>query len=1340
MAEFARPQGTPLFYEDFEIEGRLGRCKICIQGGPALWTKLGNLRAHETLKIHKDNVAQAILRDSQLQGVDAGKKRRWQAYVEDCPDDDPPPRAPIPWFTSPAFEDDSFATGPSVTAQPSQSTMPVRETEAHTRHLPLEMQDALSGGVDFSSADLPTPQGASDITLEDVLSGAGLLDAVMNFEDEESPPAPSVEDQWAVEDQQATPERPIPSATEISEALFGSSTAPPDVFPYPDAGMLKTDILFSSPTIRFSRSQKEAILAWGKEMGAREVPSLYGLDKFQLDALESVGDPTEKIHASSGNVFYMNSIYQALARDYAHPERRRKMRLFPEFTDGRRIQEAWHASKWLVDAPDDILTPMTRVRGKDFFVNELTFCTDKSWFIPTRFFDFEGGLWAKGRRATESKVPKDKISVLPCSSFHSPWPEIEARARDKNIFTPECAHFASLMPHPTRALAGGLEVECPPLIIFIDDVSGNSSKQWNVHYSCYVSNASLPRAELEKDGNIRFVATSPHASPMEIIRAICESLKKGVAKPFQVWDSVKKRPVLICPWILLLPGDNPMQAELCSHIGLQGNHFCRMCHSGGDHTFKASNDGFASLMVPGRARTVSETREAIMAQLMLATHAAGEKPVKNAITASGVKDSFAMPVLNQLIAKGKILRRATTTRKALTPEMVNKELYEELMKKMDVPLCNPLLEMGGLDVHLDTPVEPLHTHLLGVVKYFWSQTVWVLEKQNRFAEFQTRLNSLSRLGLKIPNIMADYMCRYRGALIGKHFKTISQVMAFAICGLVDVTLQDAWSSIGYLTVLIWETEITDIKVYTKELRTVIQETIDFAAALSPGLLTEKNKFHILAHLPDHIERFGPALLFSTERYESFNHIFRLCSIHSNRQAPSRDIAKTFANQDRCRHMVSGGYWLNKATGEWVQAGNGVLQHIAEHTIDARLLGLTPEKTATPGEMTLLPLPPRRPGQPPPQHPLVSWAHTESARILPPLIPLDGEWNRAASVVTESGDSACVGSEVVVRETGLDSGMSSTTEITPNNHDCTSGQCSATGTQRLRQEREDSTRTRQVIQHSDTVNYVLNLTALHNQAYMRSSLPAALRTRPTFFDDRAALHKRAAESLRDTKLQKKLAREAVIRRSAESALRATTTNAAGANDVLNLALTDSALDTALGPSDDLANTMSSSTSENAARVSPGTPALQPTSHDAMAAPPATSLAAPRGPRQRKGPARLSGTSARSAAAGSGSITIQHAQLDVRMAADVASERRAHVGCATAGEGEPSRSEVPPTGSASLLVCPGEPPSTSGLVLHTLDTSPAVTKTAPPAPKRRKVRATADPEATAARETMFRAMFK
>ena len=77
------------------------------------------------------------------------------------------------------------------------------------------------------------------------------------------------------------------------------------------------------------------------------------------------------------------------------------------------------------------------------------------------------------------------------------------------------------------------------------------------------------------------------------------SHRSGSTKPFKVWDAVKKRHVLIRPWILFLHGDNPMQAELCSHIGLNGNYFCRMCHCGGDQKFKASNEGFASLMKVG---------------------------------------------------------------------------------------------------------------------------------------------------------------------------------------------------------------------------------------------------------------------------------------------------------------------------------------------------------------------------------------------------------------------------------------------------------------------------------------------------------------------------------------------------------------------------------------------------------------------------------------------------------------------------------------------------------------------------------------------------------------------
>lgn len=63
----------------------------------------------------------------------------------------------------------------------------------------------------------------------------------------------------------------------------------------------------------------------------------------------------------------------------------------------------------------------------------------------------------------------------------------------------------------------------------------------------------------------------------------------------KVWDCERGRYILIRPWLLLLPGDNPMQAEECSHIGMKGNHYCRCCHVGGTTKFKESDDGYPTL-------------------------------------------------------------------------------------------------------------------------------------------------------------------------------------------------------------------------------------------------------------------------------------------------------------------------------------------------------------------------------------------------------------------------------------------------------------------------------------------------------------------------------------------------------------------------------------------------------------------------------------------------------------------------------------------------------------------------------------------------------------------------
>jgi hypothetical protein len=49
------------------------------------------------------------------------------------------------------------------------------------------------------------------------------------------------------------------------------------------------------------------------------------------------------------------------------------------------------------------------------------------------------------------------------------------------------------------------------------------------------------------------------------------------ADGIEAYDCYYKEVVLLVPWLFGLPGDNPMQSELCSHIGMSGNLFCRMC-------------------------------------------------------------------------------------------------------------------------------------------------------------------------------------------------------------------------------------------------------------------------------------------------------------------------------------------------------------------------------------------------------------------------------------------------------------------------------------------------------------------------------------------------------------------------------------------------------------------------------------------------------------------------------------------------------------------------------------------------------------------------------------------
>ncbi|TFK95307.1 hypothetical protein BDV98DRAFT_494743, partial [Pterulicium gracile] len=69
----------------------------------------------------------------------------------------------------------------------------------------------------------------------------------------------------------------------------------------------------------------------------------------------------------------------------------------------------------------------------------------------------------------------------------------------------------------------------------------------------------------------------------------------------------------------------------------------------------------------------------------------------------------------------------------------------------------------------------------------------------------------------------------------------------------------------------------------------------------------KPKFHFLLHLPLYICQFGLSIIFSTKRYELFNHVFRLSCIFSNCQSPSCDSCLMFNWSNLMKHIATGGY-------------------------------------------------------------------------------------------------------------------------------------------------------------------------------------------------------------------------------------------------------------------------------------------------------------------------------------------------------------------------------------------------------------------------------------------------
>ncbi|KAJ3727978.1 hypothetical protein C8R42DRAFT_755961 [Lentinula raphanica] len=957
--------------------------------------------------------------------------------------------------------------------------------------------------------------------------------------------------------------------SDLEEEDYSQDSTQSKYYPYPSKLVMLMDILDNLPRLRLSSHSVKLFLWMLKELGVPEVPSFNKFRALQESLRKKCGY-TPKAHISDfKNHYHSISLQDSIAKDFANPQIAPHINLYPERTDGAR-SETWQFDRW-TEFPPEQLTPMFSRGMKQFWIEEVAQLSDGSFVIPHNWIyvntagarDLCSDCSIIQQTATGWVITNEQRTISSSMFIHN-YEDVISKLNFSVIPWNPDTNPVPEMPNSLRKIAEGDDLYVVMVPLWCDDVSGNKSKQYNKHINIYSVNGSLPGQILQQEYFVNFVSTSPNATPLEQFASLRDEIRETEKNPVRCYNAATGRMCRTIIRVPILPADNPAQSEEASHMGSKANHPCRKCNVGGSYKETETPEGyhcFFFLQVSVR-RSADEIKTELNDQLRAAMTGV-EANVTKSQTESGTKDKITQTWIEKLIAQARTFKEETS----LTEVEITAKL-QEWFENQPGNKMNPLLDITGLDPSQDTPVEILHTVLLGIVKYVWAMTHTAMSEKE-LELLAIRLQSTDLDGLTVPPLRAAYMIQYRNNLIGKHFKTLMQILPFHIHNFtkLDSAHFTLIRSVGALAALLWVPEINNMDQYLDDIETLVGNVLDAFADVAPSKILAKIKIHLLTHLRDDIRRFGPLIRYSTEIFECFNAVFRLCSIYSNHQAPSRDIAFKFASMGRMKHILSGGFWQHENLhGEqtWVQASDAVRGILRDVPIIQRHLGWVPQSDFQRGQISFKSR--AKANEIPWQESQAAIATKNSS-----LPPQNIAWFTGSSpkVIAQTGDICTIGSwvfakteevkfedslpligriaEILLRgDSKISQGVitleqfqlganlhedfqcpvlrrcmpqklvavrSSAVQFRFSvQHDCRLAKCQPTHRVHQIQERQITERTQLLLKHTDDDNFVINMYALHNAMVLRETLPCTLWQPSPLYEDRQARHHEIAVTL------------------------------------------------------------------------------------------------------------------------------------------------------------------------------------------------------------------------------------
>ncbi|KAG1784909.1 uncharacterized protein HD556DRAFT_1314704 [Suillus plorans] len=595
------------------------------------------------------------------------------------------------------------------------------------------------------------------------------------------------------------------------------------------------DILMHLPRSVFSERQIDILLWLLRVNNVVDVPSVKSVKLIKDTIQRLCGIHSIPYEGALGHRYYVNSlpdiIRQLCLKKMMNPRVRPLLHFYPEDT-GVELNEARQAKCWLEELDPELLTPVVRLHNQDFFVFEPALLSSGQACIPFRWFIRGGKMYTKAwslRPVTREldcgwvveyfhsfEVSEDNLLV----SFRN-WDSSKATSglpRAYSIYGVE------------RELNGKLQ----PWTL----TNPSEGNQWRVRAS----------DQLE---SVRFVVSRQVEITMLV--KFRESWKQGI----WAWDCVHEEYVLVIPSILALLGDNPMQMK--GHDASVESNPARAAAAQPEDTDHSVGE-------IGEPRHKDETIAELKSMFIHASTVGNQTQIKQRKTSMGIKDTFLDSFLNRL---------AESYCKIRGGNKAKQEVLDRVKETLPENVISPVWRIKGIDPHTDTPVEILHTVLLGFVKYLWCDVVSVRIGKDKLKRelLETRLSSVDVSGLGLSHLAGHTLVQYAGSLVGRDFRAIAQVAPFVLHDLVPTECYDTWVALSNLIPLIWQPEIENSMEHLCNLTTSINNFLACTARWTPRWFN-KPKFYVLLHVVDHIRRFGPAALFATEAFESFNAVIR----------------------------------------------------------------------------------------------------------------------------------------------------------------------------------------------------------------------------------------------------------------------------------------------------------------------------------------------------------------------------------------------------------------------------------------------------------------------------------